>query len=99
MKTKINRLNNANPHSGATHLWRPGALVPTCPLVHRGVQYVHCVMQTCIAVKVGGNEKHIHLKYVKSTYILRTKSEGKFGKVVGKEKFREIVGNVLKEGK
>jgi len=28
----------------------------------KGVQYVHCVMQKCIMVKVGGNENHI--KYV-----------------------------------
>jgi len=28
----------------------------------RGVQYVHCVMQKYIMVKIGGNE--IHVKYV-----------------------------------
>ena len=31
----------------------------------RGVQYVHCVMQKYIMVKLGGNEKHI--KHIKNT--------------------------------
>ena len=48
----------------------------------RGVQYVHCVMNKCIMVKLaGGNKKH--RKYVKK-HVNFTKSGGKFAKVRGK---------------
>ena len=48
----------------------------------RGVQYVHCVMHTCIMVKVGGNEMCVCKKHVNFK-----KSEGHLQKYWGKKNF------------
>src|SRR6218665_4125652 len=57
---------------------------------------VHCVMHTCIMVKVGGKENH--RKHVQNTEIVRNLG-GKFGKVGGMKHFSEIGRNGHKKRK
>src|SRR6218665_1710654 len=48
-----------------------------CTRMYRGVQYVHCMMHTCIMVKMGLRENKKHVKQVKTDI---ERNQGKFCK-------------------
>jgi len=46
-------------------------IITKASVVWKSVQYVHCVMQTCITVKLGGNEKHKSMWKTRKCYEMR----------------------------